>query len=260
LVVGQRLTVVAPVWTPTTGFAYEWFVDGQGTGVTTRTYTIRPQDLGKPIAVIVKSTRLGFHDTATFSEWSQPVTAGAITPPARVDLPRVAGMPRVGNTLDLRLGTWRPSPAFDIQWTFDGQPVPGETGMTFVVPATFDGQPTLGRQIAASIVASSPGYFNATATAVASATVTAGIFQPKGTATIVGPPNVGQALTADPGVWDSAAQLSYQWEIVGVGVVSTTGTYVIPPSAQNKRIRLMVTASAPGYVTVIRTITTARVQ
>ena len=74
---------------------------------------------------------------------------------------------------------------------------------------------------------------------------------------ILGTLAVGETLTADPGVWDPVATLSYQWEIVNVGIVSTDPTFVIPAAAQNRKIRLTVTASAPGYLTVVRSAVTA---
>lgn len=258
LVVGQKLTAVAPVWSPTTGFDYQWFADGVQVGTGTRVYTLTAADLGKSMMVWVTSTRAGFHTTGASSEWSAPVAPGTLTPPVNVELPKIIGTPRVGNTVELRLGTWRPSPSFEIQWTIDGAAIPDATGTTLVVPATVGGSPTIGGQLAASVVVSSSGYLDATANPVAVGVVTEGVFSPRGTPSITGTLLVGETLTADPGVWDTAANLSYQWEIVNVGVLSSTGpTLVIPPEAHNKKVRLTVTATADGFTAVVRNVTTA---
>jgi hypothetical protein len=258
LVVGQKLTAVPPVWSPTTGFDYQWYADGSPVGSGTRVYTLTASDLGKSMMVWVTSTRAGFHTSGAASLWSAPVTAGTLTPPINTDLPKIVGTPRVGNTLELRLGTWRPSPTFAIQWTVNGIPIPGATGATLVVPVAVGGTPTLGGQLAASVVVSSPGYADATAAPSAVGLVTEGVFTPKGTPAITGTLAVGETLTADPGVWDARATLSYQWEIVNVGVVSTSGpTFVIPPEAHNRKLRLTVTATADGFTTVVRNAVTA---
>ena len=114
-----------------------------------------------------------------------------------------------------------------------------------------------GSPASARTVISSPGYHDATASLTANGLVAEGVFAPKGTPAILGTLAVGETLTADAGTWDTAATLTYQWEIVNVGIASTDPTFVIPPNAQNRKIRLTVTASAPGYVTVVRNVATA---
>jgi hypothetical protein len=247
LVVGERLVAVAPVWTPTTGFDYEWFVDYQSTGVTTRGYTIQPADAGKPIAVLVKSLRLGYHDTAAFSDWSAPVAAGTLTPPARADRPAITGNVQVGKTLTLRTGGWRPAPGYAFEWFIGGVPVPGAGEQTFTVPGEFGGESTVGKSVTARLTVSSAGYQPVVVDLAAVDPISVGQFS-KGAPWFspTQPLTVGLTLTAQPGSWYPVGDYTYEW-IIG-GVVRGTGeTFVIPADAVGKRIKITTFATAIGY-------------
>ena len=81
---------------------------------------------------------------------------------------------------------------------------------------------------------------------------------PKGTVAIVGTPAVGVTLAADPGVWDGAAALSYQWTQVSSGATLGTGSsLIVPAGASGSKIKLTVTATGDGYTPVSKNVTTA---
>ena len=86
--VGSKLTAVAPpVWVPSTGFTYSWYVDYQATGETGATYQIKPADLGKAIAVdLPRASGSASMTSSYFSLWSAPVDAGLSRRPTNVDL------------------------------------------------------------------------------------------------------------------------------------------------------------------------------
>jgi hypothetical protein len=194
---------------------------------------------------------------ATFEPPATPsIQPGTLKAPATRPTVTGGAAPKVGKVLTANLGNlsgWTAGTTFAYQWTAGGIDVPGATGATFVPPAS-----TLGATVAVRVTASAPGYIDLVRTASGDLPVAEGTFSPKGTIAILGSLAVGQTLTADPGTWDSAAVLSYQWEVVNVGVVSTSGpTFVIPPEAHNRKLRLTVTATADGFTTVVRNAVTA---
>ncbi len=260
--VGSTLTATLTSTPAFTEKYYVWQRDGQNIrtddNFTVHKYTLTVEDVGHQITVLTTGRRPGFVQSNILSAPTTPVVAGTLTPPAGANLPKIAGTPKVGNTLTLKLGTWKPSPSFAIQWTLNGTAIPGATDTSYVVPGSVGATPTVGAQLAASVVASLPGYTSVTVNPSASGVVLAGTFSPKGTVAIVGTPAVGGTLTADPGIWDLGAALGYQWTQVSSGATLGTGSSLnVPPGASGSKIKLTVTATADGYTTVSKNATTA---
>ncbi len=260
--VGSVLTATLASTPGFTQTGYVWQRDGQNIRTdddfTIRKYTLTAEDLGHRITVLTTGRRPGFVQSILLSDPTSVVVAGTLTPPANADLPKIAGTPKVGNTLTLKLGTWKPAPSFAIQWTLNGVAIPGATGTALVVPGSVGGTSTVGGQLAATVLVSLDGYTSVPVNPSAAGVVIAGTFSPKGTVAIVGAPAVGVTVTADPGVWDAAAALSYQWAQVSTGAVLGTGsTLVVPAGASGSKLKLTVTATADGYTTVTKTVTTS---
>jgi len=74
------------------------------------------------------------------------------------------------------------------------------------------------------------------------------------TPTIAGTAAVGQALTANPGTWDTAVSFAYRWLRNGVAVPgATTAKYVLTADDLLKTISVEVTGSKATFVTTTKT-------
>ena len=68
--------------------------------------------------------------------------------------------------------------------------------------------------------------------------------------TVTGPAKVGAKLTASPGTWSPAADVTYQWRAGGVDIAGATGpTFTVGEAQLGQRVRVVVTASKLGYPT-----------
>lgn len=75
-------------------------------------------------------------------------------------------------------------------------------------------------------------------------------FKKKPTPTILGVPTVGSYLTVVPGVWDSGAALSIQWERNFTAIKGQTKSrYLLTRADLGRRISVTVTGVKKGYVT-----------
>ncbi|MBC7310802.1 MAG: hypothetical protein H5T81_12350 [Tetrasphaera sp.] len=70
--------------------------------------------------------------------------------------------------------------------------------------------------------------------------------------TISGTLEVGETLTANPGVWTAGTAFSYQWFANGVAA-GTGQTLTLTSAHQGKRMTVGVTGSLAGYVSLART-------
>ena len=158
LAVGQKLTASVAAWTPTTGFSYQWDVNGLPVGTDAKTYTLAPSDASGTVTVTVTSTKAGYAASQEQSDPTAPVTLGQIQPPANANRPSIGGQEKVAGTVTLKLGNWTPTPTFGVQWFIAGVAVPGATGTSLTVPAMANGVSTIGSLISAQLIASSVGY------------------------------------------------------------------------------------------------------
>ena len=66
--------------------------------------------------------------------------------------------------------------------------------------------------------------------------------------TLSGTARIGSTLTATPGTWAPAADVTYQWRAGGVDVPGATGsTFTVGQEQVGQRVRVRVTASRLGY-------------
>lgn len=258
-VVGEKLHATTPAWTQSTGFAYQWLADGLPVG-TGPNYIIAAANLGTTITVVATSTNPAYTPTSSESDAYGPVQPGTLKPPANTARPKISGpaTPKVGSTLTAVPGSWSPTPNYAYQWMLNGTPIPGATDSTLVVPGSVGGVSALNGIISVQLDMTLAGYASETRNVSLPTAISAGTFNPKGAVAINGSPSIGATLTADPGVWDAAASLSYQWVQVSTGAVLGTGpALVVPSGTSGSKLRLTVTATADGYTTVSKSATTA---
>ena len=113
---------------------------------------------------------------------------------------------------------------------------------------TFEPRPAdVGEVVAVEVTGTKPGFEAATRTSAPTAPVAEGTIEP-GTPTITGDPVVGGTLTADPGTWDDAVALAYQWLVDGSPVADETGTSYTPrPEDVDLPVTVQVTGTRTGY-------------
>jgi len=87
----------------------------------------------------------------------------------------VSGMPRVGESLAAKVGSWGPSPvALAYQWKADGVAVKGATSASWTVTDA-----VAGKRITVTVTGSRPGYSSVSKTSAATAVVGASFTPPK---------------------------------------------------------------------------------
>lgn len=159
--------------------------------------------------------------------------------------PRVAGTPRVGETLTATGDGWTPEPAArTYQWYRNGFEIAGATAPTFV-----PGPNLVGNRISVEVTASRPGYHSLSRTTAQTAQVAPGLFTNTAAPTVSGTPRVGETLTATGGTWTPASgSLAFRWYVGGALVDGATGTTFVPrPEDVGKSVHVVERATATGY-------------
>lgn len=172
--------------------------------------------------------------------------AAGITPPERV---QILGEARVGQTIEVDPGTWSPTDVtLTYAWAADDLVLDGETGSELLLTPEH-----LGKVVSVVVTGSLEGE-TASSDGRLNDPVAAGVFTEVGTPTIVGQARVDSTLTATPGAWSPAPDLSYQWAVAGVPVTGATTTTFKPTAAHvGKSISVTVTGSTAGYESISAT-------
>ncbi|MGC4174605.1 5'-nucleotidase C-terminal domain-containing protein [Demequina sp.] len=149
--VGSTLTAKAGMWQPSgVRFAYQWFANGVAiAGATGSTFVPTSAQYGKQVTVEVTGFKAGYVALAKTSS-SVKIAAGTITPAT----PRISGTARVGSTLKVSVGSWKPSGiTYKYQWYVSGKPVPGATKSTYKITSG-----ARGKTITVKVTGSKAGY------------------------------------------------------------------------------------------------------
>lgn len=218
----------------------ETFSRGQ---VTIAVTAASPSD-GADLAVTIGTPPPGTPPTST------PV--GTLRP----GVPRVVGVARVGYRLTVTTSLWSPQPSsYRVQWLKDGDPLPGATARSLVVPRS-----AYGSRISVRVTGYRTGYTSASATSAATAPIARGRFSTR-TVTISGRAEVGRTLAAKTGSWQPRPSLSYRWYANGRAVAKATGrTLKVTRSLRGKIISVKVTARQYGYEPASRVSSRTRVR
>ncbi|WP_139977465.1 M1 family aminopeptidase [Nocardioides litoris] len=254
--VGRPLTARPGTWTPGTAFTYQWSVAGTAVeGATAGTFTPRPADLGKTVTVTLTGTQDGYAAASATSEPSSPVLRGTLVAPT----PTLAGTPQVGRPLAARPGAWTEGATLTYQWRRGGRPIAGATAASYT-PGAAD----LGAVLQVVVTGSKDGYTTVSRTSAVTDPVAPGRQTLRPAPRIAGKPVVGRTLRAVPGRRDPGVALTYRWYVAGQAVPGARGsrsTFVPRRADRGDRVRLVVTATKPGYATVTgRSAPTARVR
>lgn len=162
---------------------------------------------------------------------------------AKTPVPKISGTAKVGKTLKVKPGTWKPSGTkLSYKWLRNGEPVNGATGKTYKLTAA-----DLGAVISVSVTGSKAGHTSVTKASKSTKTVVRGTLA-KGKVKVTGTKRVGKTMTAKTSKWSSGVKYHYQWyrnsrKIEG----ATSRTYKLTPADKGKRIKVKVWATKDGY-------------
>ncbi|MBO0843864.1 MAG: CHAP domain-containing protein [Nocardioides sp.] len=245
--VGVELTAHPGTFTPTATIAYQWKVDGtKVAGATRRTFTPRPQDLGKKVAVKVIASRPGYVTADVSSPPTAVVARGVIHNTA---LPKISGEAVDGERLTTTSGSWSITPTtLRYQWYAGNTAIAGATGSSYVVTAGKAGQ-----RIHVVVTAKHAGYTAASASSAPTDRVVLGTVafdQP----TISGTAVVGRTLEAHvTGVVPKDATRHYRWYRDDQPIhAARDKTYVVRARDVGHRLHVVVTMTAHHWVTHAR--------
>jgi len=242
--VDQELTAVTDGWDAGVLFAYQWSVDGDEVdGATEETYTVLDVDLGKKISVEVVGSKPGYSPVTASSVETLEVAAGVLVDTA---VPTITGTVQVAKVLTAGTDGWDAGVDFEYQWSAGGIEIDGADEETYTVAAS-----DLGKVITVTVVGSKVGYAPVTLTSIDTDAVVAGNLVATPNPTISGTPKVATTLTAVPGTWDAGVTLTYAWFVDGDVVAGATGsTYAVRTIDEGYSIKVIVTGTKAGYVTV----------
>jgi alpha-L-rhamnosidase len=239
--VGKTLTADAGSWTPEPStVAYQWLRDGKPVdGATKASYQPVADDQGAALSVTVTASARGLEKA---SATSAPVTigAGTLLPTA---LPKITGRAKVGSTLTSSAGAWPAGAAVSYQWNRDGKAIAGATGSAYRL---------IGKdakaKVSVTVTAKVAGYDTATASSRA-VTVAQGTFTVKRHPKVSGTAKVGRTLKATRVAFSpTPTQLTYKWYRDGKVIGGATrSTYKVKQADAGHRVKVTVTAHAPGY-------------
>jgi hypothetical protein len=245
---GKTLTASAGNWVPVPDrYAYQWKRNGSViSGATFANYTIRADDVGARISVVVTGSKAGYVPVP--KESAEVTVLGATMAGA---VPVISGTPQVGRQLTGSVTDWDPNGSTLTYAWYVGGTLAQEGSANFIVPAG-----AVGKAIVLKVTGRKAGYTPRTMESAPTSPVVAGVLTAE-RPTIRGFARVGDTLIASAGYWaPTGVRLAYRWKIGTNVVTGPRGgqqTFVIPRTARGKRISVMVTGTLTGYTTVKKT-------
>ena len=245
---GKTLTASTGTWVPTPDrYGYQWKRNGSViAGATYATYSVRADDVGQRISVVVTGSKPGY--VAVPKESADVTILGATMAGA---VPVISGTPQVGRQLSGSVTDWDPNGSSLTYAWFVGGTLASEGSSNFIVPAS-----AIGKEIVLKVTGRKSGYTPRTIESAPTAPVVAGTLTSE-RPTIRGLARVGQTLVASAGYWaPSGVKIAYRWKIgtnVVTGPKGGQSTFIIPRTARGKRITVSVTGRLAGYTTVKKT-------
>ena len=248
--VGSTVTANPGTWDTSVVNSYVWRRNGTAIpGATNQSYTLKPEDQGKSVTVVVTGTKTGY---VTASQPSSAITVQAVPEP-----PMTYGHLRVGTTLYATQGEWPDGTSLIYSWN--------SRRCNACAPTVFSGS-TYNKDY---FVLSSREMFYAMRVCVSDAanvlptrcsdytsTVQVGIISPASNPTISGTGRKGTYLSVNPGSWQRGTHLTYQWTKNGTPISGAHSTiYRITPTDVGAHLNVRVTGSLTGYTTSSRTAT-----
>jgi len=214
---------------------YQWYRDGKKiTGGTSKNYAPSGADLGKLLSVAIMFNKNGSSISTNFSS---PVLIGAGTMPTPTA--RVSGQYAFGHNLTATVDNLNGAKA-SFQWMRNGVEIPGAKKSTFTLKAA-----DVGHLISFKTTMSKVGYYSAVTMSEAKV-VSAADLSLVGKPSITGTFQIGKALVANTGTWDSGTKFTYAWLRNGI-VVGTSKSYRLSLSDVGAAISVEVQGTKLGF-------------
>ncbi|MCA0253418.1 MAG: peptidoglycan-binding protein [Actinobacteria bacterium] len=248
LEVGKTLTAKPGTWEPNpVTLGYQWYRGSKAIkGATKATYKLQQDDIGKTLTVKVTGTRAGYASVTTASAASKPVPKRAFT---ATPVPKIKGTARVGLTLKVTKGTWKPTKiSFSYRWYRDGKAISGATKSSYKLA-----KKDTGALITVKVTGKKSGYTTTAMTSKATTEVAPARKLTKApTPTISGSAKVGSKLKVKAGSWaPKGVKLTYRWYRNGKAISKATkSSYKLVKKDSKAVITVKVTGKKAGYVTV----------
>lgn len=245
--VGVALSADHGGWTPKATITYQWVVNGIPVwNATARTFTPRPQDVGKPVTVSVSASRPGYLVSTIPTAPTAAVVPGVIRSTVA---PTLTGKAALGHTLHASSGSWSITPEqITYQW-YVGRVLSNGTRSADYQPTAADA----GHRIHVVVTASSFGYTSQPVATDPTDRVVLG----RATAdkpTVTGHAVVGHTLTAHVATFaPSTAVAHYRWYRGHHALHGArAATYVVRPRDVSHHVHVQVTYRATHWTPVTR--------
>lgn len=246
-IVGQKLTATIDAsYFPDFSRRYQWLVDGQMIpGATAKTYTPPASYANRKISVRVSLHAADGDSVLMPDSTALKVVKGTFT----VAKPTVTGTARVGSKLSAKAAA--PAPAAQsttYQWLRSGRAIKGATSKTYTLtPAD------LNQRISLSVKYAKTNYTAKTVTSTATGKIAAAKLKVVKKPVITGKKAAGATLKSTAGSYNTKnVKISYQWVRSGKNISKATkSSYKVAKRDAGKTLGVWVTASKPGYTTVV---------
>jgi len=169
--------------------------------------------------------------------------------------PAISGKTRVGRTLTVSSGTWKPSKVkVGYRWYAGTTKIKGAKAASYS-PTADDA----GEVLSALVTAKKKGYRSAAVLETAGI-VKGGKIASTSKPVLKGKALVGKKLKATAGSWSVAdVELTYSW-LIGKKELSTAKKYRVQAADAGKRLKVVVTAGKPGFTSASVRVRSDRIQ
>jgi len=233
--VGKPVSVTTGTWSAGVTLAYQWKRNGGLIpGATNATYTPVSADYGSKLTVSVIGKKYGYA-WVTMTSSATVIKSNVVT---------FTGSAKQGQTLTADAGIWDDGTVITYQWQRDNADIAGATNAKYVVAGEDAGSKL-------SVAVTGTKGSSLTLSSAKSATVPFKNFSKMSKATIDTIVHPFESICAYSGVWDSKANLSYQWYRNGVAIDGATDScyWNLQVADVGAFYSAVVTGSRPGYIT-----------
>jgi len=166
--VGSAINVEPGEWEPEVSLSYQWLRDGEVIdGATSRSYEPSVEDFGRGIGVAITGSKPGLANQTVTVTATQVVGAGSIS---NQGVPKITGIPNVGETLGVNPGTWDVGVSFGYQWLRNGVTIVGATNPSYVLTSD-DYRSQVSVQVSANELGFNPAQVTSESVNVGSGTI-----------------------------------------------------------------------------------------
>lgn len=249
---GETVFAIDPTWTPTTGYTYQWLLDGEplknadGTNATASSYTIkaadaRTQEKGQ-LQVKVTSTRSDYEATSQTSAATRVIGATVVAKPTLSDAAAI----KVGKQVTANLSNWPANTQWKYEWFVDGISKGAPSITNTYTPVIADAE----KRLTVRVTGTPDGYDPISETSEPATVI--GVFQTKPAPTISSSTTsvrVGSELTANTTDFSPAqGSFTYKWFRSGTTDAIAEGkTYTVTSDDAGRTLRVEATAHRNGF-------------